>query len=632
MTPAAFATELAATADEALWRTNPVWCLERLVKRWAQRDASRVHLSIWLPRLVDLLARNDISLPRSALDRWASHSGPFSASEGIAFVDQPYPGVVGLIVDVGCQEAWVVPLAAERAAEWAVAPTLPFHPATALQDLFIRLLAADLDLPHLRAVPERFAFTLRDRLGRSSNGPSMHVAGLLAVVREANGRPPELDRACAVVQLEGDRLVPVGSIRPKLDAFFRECGSGTLLVRGRACAEAREYDDHFVEVWKVDSLAELAQKLRCRGWLDVFLTGLPLTRAQAESVFARVRRLRYDDYHYADALALSDRAELCGFGPDVPNRLRREYEHAVIDLTRLLGSAQRSAERADVVRHRAWTSSRAPSYEDRARADLNYAAALFALHLFREIRELLDPWRERLAADPLLVTPFTRVKVFNTLGRALVAADEAGWEELFHDTAEVMTELEPTDVPRTWCYLAHGYLRCGRLPEAEEVLRWIEVHDGLDELTRRFFCFHRAGAARCRGEQWTDPDMERVGASRELAHLFGYCWQATARQPGRDADDALDRFCRAQEFLARDIPPGDDQNIRRFLIDCVRLAEAARASDRHRWDESVVALGRHLAPRPGLGLSNYYAGYAPAPGAVPTREAAERLLNRVPFF
>ena len=337
----------------------------------------------------------------------------------------------------------------------------------------------------------------------------MHIAGLLAVIRQANNKPSALDRACAVVQPEGDRLVPVGGVRSKLDAFLRECGPGTLLIRCRHCAEAAEYDTRFDDSWEVDSLAELAKKLKDRGWLDGFLTTQPLTGAEAGSVLAGIRRLQDIDYHHAEALDLCDRAKRCGFAPDVPDRLRREYEHAVIDLTRLLGSCHRSAELADAVRQQSQTS-RASSYQDRAEADLNYAAALFALHRFQEIHDLLDSWRKQLATDPLIVTPFTRVKVFNTLGRALVAADKEGWEDLFHDAAEIMTELEPADVPRTLCYLAHGYLRSGRLTEAEAVLQRINGHGGLDELTRRFFCFHQASCSSMSGRA-VDESRHRAG-------------------------------------------------------------------------------------------------------------------------
>lgn len=302
-----------------------------------------------------------------------------------------------------------------------------------------------------------------------------------------------------------------------------------------------------------------------------------------------------------------------------------------IDLYRHLGAYAKSAELAKKDRRLSRTS-RASSYDDQARADLTYAAALYAPHQFEEIRRLLDPWREQLTADPFCMTPFTRVMVFNTLGRALVALGLAGWEELFRRSEELLRELEPTDLPRTWCYLAQGYLHDGRLGEAEEVLRRIAAHPGLGDMSRWFLLFYQADLARRRGETWTDPEMERAVVSHRVGHPFGFYLQATARQPGRDTADALARFRRAREFLAQDEPDGDGLNIQHFLSEYIQLAEAAWASDQPRWDESLTELERQLAPHPGLGLSDHYTGYLPAIRSVPTREASEKLLNRVPFF
>jgi hypothetical protein len=618
-------------ADESLLRTNPVWWVDRLLERWGERDSDWVAGPQRLARLLAAMVELGVRMPLAAVERWSEEHGlPNAGLPGTS--ERPRPGVLGLVVDkVDPGVALVLPLAAERSAEWAVDPTLPFHPATILQDLFIRLLAVGLDLSHLRAVPERFAFTLRDVLGRLSGGPSMHVAGLLAVVREANGRPPPLDRACAVVQPVGDHLVPVGGIQPKLSAFLRECGSGTILVRCRGCAEAVGYDSHFDDIWEVDSLADLARKLEHLGWLDVFLADQQLSARDAVIVSARVRRLEGSEHRYAEALDLANRAERCGFGPDVPTSLRREFRQTIIDLYRHLGAYPRSAEFAEE-EHRRSRSSCASSYDDQARADLTYAAALYAPHRFDEICRLLDPWREQLTADPLRVTPFTRVQVFNTLGRALVALDRTGWEDLFRRSEELLGEFEPTDLPRTWCYLAQGYIRDGRLSEAEEVLRRIAVHPGLGDMSRWFLRFYQADAARRRGETWADPEMERAVVSPRVGHPFSFYLQATARQLGRDTAGALDRFRRAREFLAQDEPDGDARNIQHFLSACIRLAEAAWAFDQPQWDESLTALQRQLAPHPGLGLSDHYTGYLPAIGSAPARKAAERLLDRVPFF
>lgn len=187
MNSSVLATELSAIADEGLFRTNPVWCIERLVKCWQVRDASWADIPNRLDRLLHALPRHGIHLPQPALVGWANLYGllPPTTDE----TEPPRPGVVGLIVDVVCHDTLLVPLATERSSEWRVAPTLPFRPASTLQELLVGLLHS-LSIPHLHGVPERFAFTLCDPLGRRSDGPSMHLAGLLAVIRHATATPP----------------------------------------------------------------------------------------------------------------------------------------------------------------------------------------------------------------------------------------------------------------------------------------------------------------------------------------------------------------------------------------------------------------------------------------------------------
>lgn len=579
--------ELAAVADETLWHTNPVWCLQRLEKRQ--------------PEIAACLRR---ALPRTN------------------------PGVVGMVVDVITHDALLVPLVVERSSEWHVDPTLPFRQPGKLPNLLGHLLRS-LGLPNLSGVPERFAFTLRDPLGRRSDGPSMHLAGLLAVIRHANGNPALFDRACCVVQPEGDRLVPVGSIQLKLAAFRRECETGTLLVRCRGSEAV--FDADFDTVWEVDSLRELASILEREGLLRVFLDGQPLSGVDAKTVATRVHQLEGTEHRYAEALHLSQRAERAGFCPDVPNRVRREFRQNIIDLYRHLGAYKKTAELAQE-EHLRSKSSLIQSYEDQAQADVTYAAALYAPHRFTAIHELLDPWRERLKTDPLLVTPLTQMKVFNTLGRAWVASGRDGWKDLFRRSEEILQELEPTDLPRTWCYLAQGYLRSGRLREAEDVLSRIEAHPGLGEMSRWFLRILQADLARRQGSIWTDPEMERATVSTRVGHPFAFYLQATARQPGRQVDDALDRSQRARGFLAQDEPDGDPQNIQRFLTDCLLLAEAAWMVDQARWDRAVSAIESYLVAPGGDDLANHYSGCVPAKGSSPDRAAAERLLNRVPFF
>jgi hypothetical protein len=278
----------------------------------------------------------------------------------------------------------------------------------------------------------------------------MDVSGVLAVIREANHRPPLLSRACAVVQPDGDRLQPVGSVTRKLDAFVREYGRGSLLVRHPDCNEGAVFDGRFNRCWQVGSLKELAENLEHEGWLGVFLEDLPLDGAHLDIVMPRLRRLEKTEHRYAEALDLSSRIQACGYQSTVPAPRRRRIDRSIIDLYRHLGYYERAEHLARKEVDQAYNSF-VRSYDGQAQADVTLAAALYGSHRFQEMETLLEPWCQGLHADPLIVEPMTRVMVYNTLARARVVSGQAGWEGLFRRSEGILQEWDPTDLPRTWC-------------------------------------------------------------------------------------------------------------------------------------------------------------------------------------
>src|SRR5262249_22013997 len=146
---------------------------------------------------------------------------------------------------------------------------------------------------------------------------------------------------------------------------------------------------------------------------------------------AYLKHLRERAYHpWAEALDLARRLLACPRRPDVPAPLVRDLERSVLNLYRHLGHTEESVAlarpRAEALRQTTCTS-----HDERAQADTEVASGLFDLHDFAGVVGLLGPWRDRFAADPLLVPPETRVTVFNTLGRALVQLGPEGWEGLF---------------------------------------------------------------------------------------------------------------------------------------------------------------------------------------------------------
>ena len=94
---------------------------------------SWVALSDLIARLLNGFERLGIHLPKIAIERWSSQYGSLGKFQECDF-SGPTPGVVGLAVDVICQDALVVPLAVEPATEWSVDPTLPFRVPERFED------------------------------------------------------------------------------------------------------------------------------------------------------------------------------------------------------------------------------------------------------------------------------------------------------------------------------------------------------------------------------------------------------------------------------------------------------------------------------------------------------------------
>src|SRR5262249_24258479 len=104
----------------------------------------------------------------------------------------------------------------------------------------------------------------------------------------------------------------------------------------------------------------------------------------------------------------------------------------------------------------------------------------------------------------------------------------------------------------------------------------IEGHPGLQEMSRWFPHVLKAEHARQSGDLWSSEEMEKaLPEGHRVGHPFGLYLQATARQPGREPDDAVERFRRASLFLSLDAPSSAYPNIQHLLADCIRLGEAA---------------------------------------------------------
>ncbi len=638
MKRASTVASLSAVGDEGLWRTNPVECLQRLLSALGRQDCSWINQRQHLQTILRGLLDQGVHVPPEALEKWQAAGLLEAAAFSTDPDERPVPSVVGFLVD-DSTTAWVIPLEVEPSPSgWSVDSNLPIRPPTVLQDMLTRVVLA-LGLPQGGAVPERFAFDVRERLGRrsygsryDSHGESMHVAGLLAVIDRQNCHPPLLRRACSVVQPHRDHLGPVGSIPQKLSAFRRECGRGTLLVRPAACPEAAAYDKDFDLVWEVGSFRDLARGLERSGLLQVFLNGSPLSAADADTSLTSLRRLTHAEHGYEEALGLGGRIQVCGYDSEVPARTRREIRRTTVDLYRHLGYFVEAESLAQQEVQEA-ISSKASSYDDQAEADTNLAASWYDPHRFGDMVDILEPWLEKLTRDPLLVSPETRIMVFNTLARARLITGRGEWSELFRRSDGIQREREPTDLPRTWNYLAHGLLRHGQFEAADSVIVQIESRLPTTGFSRWFCRFLRAEYHRSRGQQWDSGEMEEaLREKKRVGHPFGFYFQATARQPGRDRVDAEERFRHARDLFLQDAGSGDRPNILHFLASCMRLGEAGWGNHASLWSDARQALARHLEPRSACGLTEYYAEVFEGLNDLPDRDAADVFLRRVVYF
>src|SRR5437870_4629305 len=101
---------LVTVGDEGLWRTNPVWCLDRLVDVGTKNDRLWLTLPERLRACIRVLSDQGIYVPPEAPERWKAADLPNSATKHGGANDLPCPGVVGLVVDPTRKIGWVVPL------------------------------------------------------------------------------------------------------------------------------------------------------------------------------------------------------------------------------------------------------------------------------------------------------------------------------------------------------------------------------------------------------------------------------------------------------------------------------------------------------------------------------------------
>jgi hypothetical protein len=581
--------------SQGLVVSNPVLVLDRLLPPSPGRSEWLV-ANGELDEVVAALLAEGVPLPPSAVRRWRE-SGRLSPHIGVDNNFRPQSrGVIGLVVDPVHGEGYVVPLVAERAGAWRIDPPLPPRLEALLEllrDICAAANATDRMAVDAHVFPEAFGVALGTEFPLASDGSSMDVALLLAVLGALSPWPrAQLRAACAVVERVGGRLVAVGGSHEKLDAFRREVDRGSLLVHAPGDEAAMAASPSFDEVWVVESVGELAQRLLAGGMLEPFAEPTPVDVPLGESLLQQLHRLAEHDQQHRQVVTAAERLLRAAWQPQVPARLRLAAMRYLPASLRHLGCYGEALARA-----RDWQShvdgSDLFAVEDQANAALEVAASLFDPGREREAIQVLAPWLDRIDLEPRLLQARTRVRLWNTAGRALAQLGELGWDAWFARSVAVQVQDDPAGVARTTNYRIAGCLRTGELQRAEELLA------GDAEPWDPWRAFYRADLARRRGRVFGDATLEGADLPPDrVAHAVGFYWLATARQP-RPKDDAARRFDRAAEVFRLDLAGREQGNVLWILLHASHFAAACCRGDELAATRSARAL-RDSVTQPGL--------------------------------
>jgi hypothetical protein len=449
-------------------------------------------------------------------------------------------GVVGLVVDE-TKLGLVTQLKVSQSACWEISVELPFRQSQ-IQSLLLRLIS---EVGIDEGLPELLAFRISDTLGEGIYGDSMDIACLLAIVDAAGNYKHDLFSAAAavVIPLSGISLKRSESVRYKLEAFIREFGKGSLLVRMREDAEAEKFDHFFDVVWPVSDLRDLATRLDREGLIAPLNQQVSLDYSHALAISTRTQHLLSRETTYQDAKDFLRRVK-GRLTSGTPLQIRLELSYAEEDLHRHLGSFDGAlnarAERYDLERNPLISC-----YQRMADSDNRHAAALYDAHRFEEAVKCIETWYMRLKEDPRICLPETRSLLFNTLSRCLVVVGDRNWESVLAESLKIQEVVSPENLLRTKNYLIHGLLKTNRFDDALE-------HLGDTRISRDSYriWLHTEYIRRTGGVS-TDMQIQQIEGINDADHAYGFAMQSAARQYRRDTATRVDFLRKAGKCFLR---------------------------------------------------------------------------------
>jgi tetratricopeptide (TPR) repeat protein len=531
-------------------------------------------------------------------------------------------GVVGLLVDSN-RIGLVTQILATSSSTWNISSDLPFRP-THIQSLIQRLVSESrLEL----GLPELLSFRIEDTLSERYEGDSMDIACLLAIIDSLNKNEcVELSAVAAVVSpSEGNTLRPSGSIPEKLEAFYREFGRGSLLVRAVDCDQASRFDGRFDRVWEVNDLAQLAHRLSECNLLNPILNKVSLTHQHAPALSSYLDDLLADEANYPKAEQFLVRL-IRRVTPQTPPLMRLAIQSAEEDIHRHRGNFEQAL-RARVERKKLEQMPFMASYERIIESDGQFAAALYDAHRFSEAIEILKRLQQLWESNgELICSADKRSYVLNTLGRCLVVLGDPSWEKCLRDSIEIQEHISPMDIPRTKNYLIHGLLKSGRSSEASaELQESIEADDP-------FRVWLMAETARQQGVTWTEAEDSKIDTIERRQHAYGFAMQAAARQIRRTSAQRVDYLTRASECFGYGVQ-ADQHNIKTLMQLSCKLAVAVIENNQKDLQHRIAEVNGFLAITPECdAFRRWYRELLDAVEATKSWESIDRLFSAIPHF
>jgi hypothetical protein len=549
--------ELSINYESDFVKTNPVWAYREFIRRNSKDKHSR-ELQQCLANWIRECQAFDVRFPDHLRREWKDFFCHVPEPNYIPTQDRP--GVIGLLrgekADLERPTGFVTQIIAEDSSYGWKAMNTPFH-ADEIESAFWKLLRlAGLDLDN--AIPEARTFSIRCTLKHPSIGRSMNIAALVAVIDAWNDRgvglPNESDllRCCiSLVKPKGDALVSVDAIDKKLEAFQREYVQGSLVICTSETAEKHMAIGCFANVWIVDSFADLAEKLLSSKLLSKLVIQRPISLQVVDEVTRMIQRARHSGDDKLNALGFANRFErVVEQGNYTTIRVPQKTYELLENLHRDMGNFADACSYS----HRAVRSleqlSEYTSFQEKANAKTRLAAALYDSHRFFQGIDYLREYVDKALRNPELMSPESRVSLFNTQARLLSAVGEPDWEPLFEKSLKLQQIVDPLGEGRTRCYLLHANLRNRSVADARKAIEWFE-QNSIPKVTESYLLFYRAEVYRrdptCDISYRQNEQFERTGHG----DAFAFYLQATARQPDRSDSDRRSRLLRSKEVMLK---------------------------------------------------------------------------------